>query len=322
MASSKIVDRLRKVLAVGAVACSLPYIVPLPRFEEHDPRELAPSDQFLSVEGLLTHYRSWGTGKPVVMIHGFWSWSFTWEPLAELLAGSNFRCLALDLKGYGLTEKPQGADYSHRALARFTISFMDALGVDTAVLIGSSMGGNVALHAALRYPDRFAGLVLLAPAVFVPWRTAGTVGMLLHFPPLRRIARHLLRRYAKSEVATEALKRSYFDVSHVTPSLIELYRTPLRTAGWDEAIIGALRESRQNSVVDRLPNVRQPTLAIWGKHDRVVPPQLAQRLAMSMPQCQIQFIEKAGHLPHEERPDATAEAIGSFLKSEALRTWA
>lgn len=310
-----------KSLLIGAAACALPYLLPLPRTEEQDPRELAPSDQFLPVEGLLTHYRSWGEGKPIVMIHGFWSWSFTWEPSATLLTKSGYRCLAPDLKGFGLTEKPRHADYSHRALARFVIGFMDAIGVDKAVLAGSSMGGNVALHAALSYPERVAGLILLAPAVFVPWALTGRLWSVARFPPMRRTLKHILRRYATSEVSRQAITRSYLDARHVDAELVRLYRLPLKTPGWDEAIIEMLSCSQHNPIVNRLPHIWQPTLVLWGKHDRVIPPQWAQRLAMSMPHCQIQFIANAGHLPHEEQPEATVRAVEAFLISEDRHLW-
>ncbi len=313
--------RLGKALAIATALSALPYLIPLPKPEERDASEFAPSDEFLPVEGLVTHYRAWGEGKPIVMIHGFWSWSFTWEPMGNLLARSGYRCVALDLKGFGLTEKPQGADYSHRSLARFVISFMDVMGIDRAALAGSSMGGNIALHAALRYPERVGGLILVAPAAFAAWGLIGSLGALAALPPLRRAMKHALRRYALSERSIRAIQSSYFDPAHVGAETIERYRLPLRTKGWDDALIGLLKASKQNSIAHRLPDVWQPTLLVWGKHDRVLPPRWAQNLALHMPHCQIQFIERAGHLPHEEQPEATARAVEAFLAAEGGHIW-
>ncbi len=316
MAPGRLLKHLVKAMAVAAGLCSLPYLVPLPKTEDRDPREFAPETEFLPVEGLLTHYRTWGQGKPILLIHGFWSWSSTWEPMAKVLARSGYKSFAVDLKGFGLSEKPPKADYSHRALARFALSFMEALGLERVPVIASSMGGNIALHLALRYPERVSALVLIAPAVFIPWTLAGTLGSFIRFPPLKRTLQHILRRYTYSSASSRALSSAYSDPSHLTPEVIERYKLPFKTPGWDSATLRLLAQSGENSLVSRLSEISQPTLAIWGKEDRVVPPYLAQRLALNVPNCRIQFIGHAGHLPHEEQPEAAAKAIEDFLRSE------
>jgi pimeloyl-ACP methyl ester carboxylesterase len=124
---------------------------------------------FADIDGIRIHYQEKGTGPPLVLIHGYTSLTYTWREVFEPLSKS-FRVIAVDLKGFGFSSKPDG-DYSRRAQAVLVAHLLDHLHIEKAWLCGNSMGGEVALNVALANPQHVAGLILIDSAgVEVPGR--------------------------------------------------------------------------------------------------------------------------------------------------------
>src|SRR5687768_4913194 len=117
---------------------------------------------FAEIDGVRLHYQESGTGTPLVLIHGFTSSSYSWKDVFEPLS-RRFRVIAVDLKGFGFSGKPDG-DYTRRAQGTLVTHLLDYLKIEKAWLCGNSMGGEISLHIALAHPQRVAGLVLIDSA--------------------------------------------------------------------------------------------------------------------------------------------------------------
>src|SRR6185295_8163242 len=111
---------------------------------------------FADIDGVRIHYQEKGTGTPLVLIHGYTSSTYSWKEVFEPLSKS-FRVIAVDLKGFGFSGKPDG-DYTRRAQAILVAHLLEHLKIDKAWLCGNSMGGEVALNVAVANPQRVAGL--------------------------------------------------------------------------------------------------------------------------------------------------------------------
>ena len=121
------------------------------------------NSKFVSVDGARVHYQEFGdVSKPtLIMIHGYTASLYVWKTVAPMLADSGFHVVALDLLGFGYSDKPSWFDYAIASQARIVARFMNRLGIGRATLVGSSYGGAVAATLALDYPERVEKLVLV-----------------------------------------------------------------------------------------------------------------------------------------------------------------
>src|SRR6187399_3194944 len=121
------------------------------------------NSKFVSVDGARVHYQEFGdASKPtLVMIHGYTASLYVWKTVAPMLADAGFHIVALDLLGFGYSDKPSWFDYAITSQARMVARFMNRLGIGRATIVGSSYGGAVAATLALDYPERVEKLVLV-----------------------------------------------------------------------------------------------------------------------------------------------------------------
>ncbi|MCX7755739.1 MAG: alpha/beta hydrolase [Anaerolineales bacterium] len=298
-----------------------PFLVPIPPLENTvSERELAdPDSRFIPVGELTVHYKQMGSGEPVfILLHGFGASTFSWRevmaPFAEL-----GRVIAYDRPAFGLTSRPMPGEwkgqnpYSPESQAAIVIGLMDALGVDTAWLVGNSAGGTVSVYTALTYPQRVSGLILVDAAIYTGGGSPGWVRPLLATPQMRRIGPLLARQIATS--GNDFIRSAFHDPSLVTPEVLEGYRKPLRAHNWDRALWELTAASRPLGLAERLNELNLPVLVITGDDDRIVPTEQSIRLANEIPGAALAVIPNAGHLPHEEKPAEFMQAVREFLKS-------
>lgn len=319
--------KMLKKLLIGIVIFLLlalllgPFVVPIPPLENTvSERELAdPDSRFIPVGELTVHYKEMGSGEPVfILLHGFGASTFSWRevmaPFAEL-----GRVIAYDRPAFGLTSRPMPGEwkgqnpYSPESQAAMVIGLMDALGVDTAWLVGNSAGGTVSVYTALTYPQRISGLILVDAAIYTGGGSPGWVRPLLATPQMRRIGPLLARQIATS--GNDFIRSAFHDPSLVTPEVLEGYRKPLRAHNWDRALWELTAASRPLGLAERLNELNLPVLVITGDDDRIVPTEQSIRLANEIPGAALAVIPNAGHLPHEEKPAEFMQAVREFLKS-------
>lgn len=295
-----------------------PLIVPVrPLAGLVPPEQLADADShFIDVNGLAVHYREHaGAGdRTFILLHGFGASTFSWRDVMAPLAAYG-RVVAYDRPAFGLTERPMrwsGANpYGAAAQVDLLFDLMDALHIATAVLVGHSAGGTVALNAALTRPERVRGLVLVDAAVYTTGGVPPWARPLLATPQLRHIGPLLVRRIA--DEGDGVIRAAWHDPGAIAAAVYDGYHKPLRAENWDRALWELTAADTASDLASRVGGVRMPTLVMTGDDDRIVPTAQSLRLARAIPGAQLAVIPACGHLPQEERPREFMDAVGAFV---------
>ena len=254
-----------------------------------------------------------GKGKPIVFIHGLGASSYTWHKIAPELAKTN-RVIAIDLKGFGQSDKPLDNRYSIFDQAKLVEDFLSRSGLRGVTLVGHSYGGGVALAVALNQMDagnrQIEKLVLIdsvayrqpLPFFFQVLRTPiiGELGMTL-VPPEVQMARALSIAYYKDEKVTKETVDNYASALHSEGGRHALFHT-----------INSLDPEKAEEFSYRYRTLTTPALLLWCEHDKIVPLKFGKRLFSELPDARIEVIEDCGHIPHEEQPEETLRLIRSF----------
>jgi pimeloyl-ACP methyl ester carboxylesterase len=253
-----------------------------------------------------------GSGPPVLAIHGLGGTKGSFLPtVAEL--GGRFRVIAVDLPGFGDSDKPLAASYDPRFFARAIVDLLDALELERVHLIGNSLGGRVALEVGLRDPDRVNRLVLLCPSL--AWRRDRPLVPLLR---LTRPELGLVRLAPRALV--EAIVRRVIpgaDGGWTAAGVDEFLRAYLTPAG-RAAFFAAARHiyleepHGEEGFWTRLHALEADSLFVWGRRDRLVPIAFARHVEEALPQARHLELD-CGHVPQVERPGETHKAVGAFL---------
>jgi pimeloyl-ACP methyl ester carboxylesterase len=296
-----------------------PFVIPMPVQPDLSAEAVAPgSGRFLTVEGVKTHVKDFGPrdGPAVVFIHGFGGSTFSWRETLPVLASAGYRAIALDLKGFGLSDKRFDEDYSHASQAGFVAGVMDELGVAKATIVGHSMGVSVLAHFATLYPERVEKLVFVDGTINVDSEGSNfdPLGLLIRFPPLRQWARFIMRWQLNEEQVAARLLTAYYDPDYVTPEIEAGYLAPQKIKDWELALLGIIRDSSENNLAPPLKEFsNSPILIVWGEDDTWVPLTKGNSLAESLPGAELIVIPDSGHLPMEERAKLFNEQLLDFL---------
>ncbi|GAB4215012.1 MAG: alpha/beta fold hydrolase [Roseiflexaceae bacterium] len=296
--------------ALGAVGLAGPYLLG-PLRERLEPRALAQGG-FVRVGDYDLHYTDEGPrdGSPVLLLHGFAAWAFTWRAQRAALVRAGFRAISIDQLGYGASPRPEAPVYTTTNQAELMLGALDALGVARAHLVGHSFGGRVALAMAQTAPARVASLALLCPEAFATER-----------PPVAAWLRVPLLGYALAfyTTAPALVPTGLGLVTHqrawMNDEAVRGYAAPLYVRGSASAQVWQGRSPKDGGwpVPARLTEVTAPTLLIWGAEDPVFPAADGHKLAGLLPDARLHLIDGAGHLPHEEAEPATTAALLEFL---------
>ena len=259
------------------------------------------------------HVEAHGSGPPIVLIHGFGATLYTWRFVAPVLVRDH-RVIAVDLKGAGRAPKPRDGHYSVLDQARHVAELVAERDLHGLTLVGHSFGGGVALAAlalGLVSPDRVAGLVLIDSMAYrqsLPWFIS-----LLRTPVLGTLGPALVPAQCQVRLV---LRAAYHRPERITADAVRAYAAPLREPAARRALAAtaaALPPAEADDLALRYPELRVPTLLLWGRHDRIVPLGIGERLHAAIPASRLVVVEDAGHLPHEERPEPVLHELGRFV---------
>lgn len=265
---------------------------------------------FADIDGVRIHYQEKGTGTPLVLIHGFTSSVFSWKDVFEPLS-KNFRVIALDLKGFGFSGKPDG-DYTRRAQATIVAHFLDRLKIEKAWLCGNSMGGDVSLNLAVHNSQRVAGLILIDSGGVKVEGSGSLAPSYLLIPVVGSVLTSLALRSDK--LVREGLEKSFYDRSKITDERLAAYYRPLQTRGGQSAALRARTQADQFPVEPDLGRISARTLIIWGAEDALIPLAAGRKMNSLIKDSKLLVIEKCGHLPQEEMPERVVDEITKFIK--------
>lgn len=257
-----------------------------------------------------------GNGPDVLLLHGLGGTRASLFETAGALSG-RYRVHVPDLPGFGSSSKPALGPYNSRWFAQIMLGLMDELGIESARLVGNSMGGRIAIEMGLRAPQRASALGLLCPAV--AWVKRG-------FHPIVRLLRPefglLPHGFRRSVVASQ-----FWSIFHnrdvVDPAVGELmvdeFRRIYHSAGARYAFLASARNIYleapfgSGGFYPRLAELAVPALFIWGEHDSLVPAAFSRHVSEWLPSAQQVTVRNCGHVPQVERPEETNALLMRFF---------
>ena len=288
----------------------------------------APTERFVQLPriGVKVRVQEVGDGPPVLFVHGGPNSGSTWAPLVEHVEG--FRCLLLDRPGTGLSERVDVERGEFTTFAsRLVGDTIEALGIERADVVASSLGGYCALWSASVEPERFGRMVQMACPALLPGQQLpkfmkaimlpGVRKVIARLPPNKKAGESIMRQIGHGasidkgilpEAHTdwyEALQR-YTDTMRNDFDLIHSIGRKFSENPDDELVLGA----------DTLAKVTTPTHFIWGLDDTFGGRDVGEWTVEQLPNATIEFVANSGHLPWLDDPRTVAEATTAFLRDQ------
>ncbi len=274
-------------------------------------------------DGQEIAYVDEGAGqRTLVFVHGLGSNLKAWQKTIDDLK-SDYRCIALDLPGYGKSGK---GEYSfHMSFFADAVgAFMDSLGLENVVLVGHSMGGQIALHVVLSGFPAIEGLVLIAPAGFETFTEQDRAWFQAVFTP------QILKALPEEQIVKN-FEMNFYDMPEDARFMISDRLLMRQSPEYDHycnmiprCVEGMLREP----VYERLQDIRVPTLVVFGENDLLIPNRLlhpnlttravAESGARRIPECRLEMVSRAGHFVHWEQSEKVNSLLRDFLANELL----
>jgi len=276
-----------------------------------------PPGKIIDLDGERIHFVEAGiAGAPaILLIHGFCGSTFSWRDVVPLLA-RHYHVVALDLPGFGFSDRRQELEYPLGSHARRAARLLEHLGIERATVVGHSMGGGVAEHLAVRHPERIDGLVLAAAidaSRAQPWQSVSPLlwasllqGTRVAFrvPPLVRwAARKSLVRMTGEERFGEA-------------ATLDGYVGPLLIGGTAACFARLAADWRAEPAID-LRRISAPVLVVSGELDRDIPPGVGAAIAGKIQHSRHLVLPGVGHLLFEQQPELFVEEVLTFLHEPA-----
>lgn len=255
---------------------------------------------------------------PLLMIPSFDSSVLEYRRLYPLLAKLR-PTYAMDTVGWGFTDASFVADTwkaTRTAVALGPLQKREHLHAfhrqkigRPAVIVGTSIGGATALDFALNHPEDVAALVLIDAQGFIDG-----IGPMSNLPRfLSSIGVQVLRM---EQLRTAANKMAYFDPdTFATRDVMLCGRLSTWLPGWAEANMAFISSGGYTGIGSRVGDIKAPVLVLWGRHDKILPVETADKFAAALPDATIRYLEASGHSGHLEEPDLTASVIVDFIKA-------
>ncbi|MDY7003309.1 MAG: alpha/beta hydrolase [Cyanobacteriota bacterium] len=243
---------------------------------------------------------------PILLLHGFDSSIFEFRRLLPLLAAQN-QTLAVDLLGFGFTDRLPNLKINPKAIATHLYYFWKSWINQPVILVGASMGGAAAIDFTLTYPEVVKKLVLIDSAGM---QNNPIISKFI-FPPFDYFTTEFLRR---PQVRASISRSAYFDKSFATLDANICARLHLEMPGWNQALISFTKSGGYGNFKQKLPSLQQQTLILWGENDQILGIGDAGKLEGAIANSQLIWIPNCGHVPHLEKSQVTANYILDFIR--------
>jgi pimeloyl-ACP methyl ester carboxylesterase len=287
--------------------------------------DLAIATQTWTWQGHQIQYAVQGTGRPLMLIHGFGACIGHWRKNMPALAAAGYRVFVLDLLGFGASDKPQ-LDYRLELWQSLLQDFWTALIQEPAILIGNSMGGLITLMMLAHHPEMSAGGILLNSAGGLnmnmrddernPSRRLlmGGINALIGS---KRLGPALFNRVRSKTRIRSTLAQVYANPEAITDDLIDMIYTAADSPGAQGAFASIMTAPAGPRPSELLPKINQPLLVLWGEADpwAALPTAEIYRQLSERAETQVTFktIPQTGHCPHDERPEIVNSLIIDWL---------
>lgn len=269
------------------------------------------SSHFVDVDGLRIHYRNAGQGLPVVLLHGWPTSSFLWRNVMPAIA-QHRRAIAIDLPGFGRSDKPLDASYSFRFHARVLDGVFAALDIERLGLAVHDLGGPIGLYWACHNPDRIERLALLNTIVYpeMSWAVVAFVAS-TKLPLIRNLM-------TSGWGLRMALRLGVGDRSRLRADALEQISTPFERRDDRRALAKAghgLSPKGFVEIADTLPQLTCPVRVVYGARDRILPDvaKTMRRVTDDLPQTELTELPDCGHFLQEDRPDEVGRLLAEFF---------
>lgn len=258
-------------------------------------------ENFIQVDGNKIRYLESGDSKHVlVLIHGLGASAERWSKVIPIFA-KQYLVIVPDLIGYGYSDKPV-ADYTPEFFTAFLEKFFIALKITRPIIIGSSLGGQIAADYASTHPDKVEKLILVSPAGSMKQST----------PALDAYIMAAL--YPNDESAKnvfELMESSGHEIDgQIVQGFIERMKLPNAKLAFMSTILG-LKNSEV--ITSKLHTIACPTLIIWGSKDPVIPIQYADNFLTNIKDCRFFRMDNCGHTPYVQDPETFSSTVLEFI---------
>jgi pimeloyl-ACP methyl ester carboxylesterase len=271
-----------------------------------------PPSTFVDLLGMKVHVRDEGPRddpSPIVLMHGTGSSLHAWDGWAAALKGKR-RVVRFDLAGYGLTGPSPDNTYGLDRDVAMVVALLDRLGIARCVLGGNSLGGAVSWRTALAHPERVEKMILVDAGGYPFHSTSIPIGFrLARLPGVGWILQNTLPR----SLVEQGWRNVVGDPKSVTPEMIERSIELTQREGNRRALIDRFRQRPTVLLSHRIKELKQPTLVMWGRRDRLIPPDDAERFHHDIEGSTLVIFDDLGHAPEEEDPARSVAAVKQFL---------
>jgi pimeloyl-ACP methyl ester carboxylesterase len=267
--------------------------------------------------GIGINYEDRGCGQPLIFLHGYGASTYSWRYVLPHFSQS-YRVMALDLKGFGLSDKPMDEKYSVWDQSRIIYEFILTHNLNNVILVGNSLGGAVSIFTYLMQYDNcthyISKLILIDSAGYE--QKLPNLFAILKVPVINMLAVSLINNRLKVKMV---LRDVFYDDTKITEEMIAVYSGYLSLPGAYHAVIKTAEQilpPNPKEIIARYKNIMIPVLLIWGEKDEVIPLDIGKKLAESMPNSKLVVIPNCGHAPQEECPGKAIEAMEHFLSNQ------
>jgi haloalkane dehalogenase len=264
-----------------------------------------------SAGGLNLAYREQGLGPPVLLLHGWPTSSFLWRRVMGPIAAGN-RVIALDLPGFGASDKPAGARYGFEFFERAIDDFLDELGIAEVSLAGHDLGGPIAVHWTLARRERVPRLALLNTLVYPEFSDAVMEFVKAASTPGAR------EQLTSPEGLEAAMRLGLANGESLTGEALAGVREPFESEASRRSLADAgigLELEEFAALARGLPSLRMPVRIVYGEQDRILPDiaETVARLEKDLPQAEVTALSDCGHFLQEEAPERVGELLAGFF---------
>ena len=281
-----------------------------------DKSEYPFTSNYFDINGQKLHYIDEGKGEIILFVHGTPSWSFDYRKVIKTLL-KNYRCVAIDHIGFGLSDKPEHYDYSTQNHSKTIEKFVLEKNLENITLVVHDFGAAIGLNFAMQYPEKIKRLVILNSWLWSSKTDPDFIKLskILKSPLLPFLYRYL--NFSPKFI----LPKSFGD-SKISKNLLKQYTKPFADKTKRNGTLAFIKSLlNDQDWFEQLWNKRQtisnkPTLFVWGMKDPVIKPHYLDKFVSGFTNSKTIRLETSGHFPQEEQAEAVTKSIFAFLANK------